>query len=143
MIVVNSGTFLNRYLKVSALNGLTGVFPDIPFFLHTAATKTFQAVEGRVLAHALVPYNVSGTWAALNTFALAAKHVGAHPTTADIYAGLYSLSGTTLGGFVPTVTYTKGKPASVNCLFIISIKKGKWVAPRGTKQSCKPATPTS
>ncbi len=140
VITQSAGTWQNRFTKVSALNNTTGSYPDVPWFLKVPATKAFLAAAGKILKNATSPYNVSGAWAAGLLFQYAAAHVGANPTTQDIYQGLYALKGTTLGGFAPPLTFTKGKLPVANCYFVVSIKKGKFVAPQGTKTSCQPTS---
>lgn len=140
IITQSAGTWLNRYLSVSALNHSTGTFPDTPWFLNNKATKAFRAAEGKLINSSYSPYNVSGAWAAGLLFQTAAAKVGAQPTAQDIYNGLYAADGTTLGGFTPPLHFTKGKPGTVNCFFIVSIKNGKFVAPQGAKTSCQPAS---
>ena len=138
IITQSAGTWLNRYLTVPALNKSTGTFPNTPWFLKNSATKAFQAAEGKLINSSYSPYNVSGAYAAGLLFQTAAAKVGATPTTQDIYNGLYGASGTTLGGFTPPLTFTKGKPGVVNCFFIVSIKNAKFVAPQGARTSCQP-----
>jgi branched-chain amino acid transport system substrate-binding protein len=141
IITQSAGTWLNRYLKVSALNNSTGTYPNVPWTLTSTPTeKAFHAAEGKLINSSYSPYNVSGAYAAGLLFQTAAAQVSATPTTQDIYNGLYAASGTTLGGFAPPLTFTKGKPGSVSCFFIVSIKKGKFVAPLGGKTKCQPSS---
>jgi branched-chain amino acid transport system substrate-binding protein len=141
IITQSAGTWLNRFVKVPALNGSTGTYGNVPWFLNDSATKVFHEVVGKLLSTALSPYNLSGAYGAALLFQTAAAKAlqsSAAPTAKDITTALYSLSGTTLGGFSPPLTFTAGKPPSVNCFFIVSIKHGKFVAPEGDKTECQP-----
>ena len=85
---------------------------------------------------------MSTTYAAALLFATALAHAGANPATADVYNGLYAMKNETLGGFAPPLTFTQGKPTTVNCFFVASIKDGKYVAPNGATPSCQQSSGT-
>jgi len=84
------------------------------------------------------------TWASGELFAAAAKagKLGNHPTSKQLVAGLYKLHNDTLGGLAPPLTYNKGMPNSINCIYIMQIKSGKLTLPQGLKTYC-PTVPTS
>ncbi len=134
------GTWQTAYLKDANLNGTTGDTAEIPWFYQGPPTSVFQQVEGKVLASTNYPYNVSTTYAAAQLFAAALAHAGASPTTADVYSGLYGMHNETLGGFTPPLTFTQGKPTTVNCFFVVSIKNSAYVAPNGATPSCETAS---
>jgi branched-chain amino acid transport system substrate-binding protein len=136
------GTWQTAYLKNANLNGTTGDTAEIPWFYQGPQTATFQQVEGKVLASTNYPYNVSTTYAAALLFATALAHAGATPTTTDVYNGLYAMKNETLNGFAPPLTFTQGKPTTVNCFFIASIKSGQYVAPNGATSSCEQSSGT-
>jgi branched-chain amino acid transport system substrate-binding protein len=137
IIALGTSTWQTRYASVSALNGASGPFGDVPWFENVPATMSLRAAAAKILKSAAVPYYVSGAWAAGLLFQYAAAHVTQTPTTQEIYAGLYAISGTTLGGYSPPLIFTPGKPASVNCFFEISIRHGAFTAPQGTRTTCK------
>jgi branched-chain amino acid transport system substrate-binding protein len=137
------GTWQTAYLTDTNLNGTTGDTAEIPWFYQGSETSTFQQVEGKVLASTNYPYNVSTTYAAALLFAKALAHARANPTTTDVYNGLYAMKNETLGGFAPPLTFTEGKPTTVSCFFIVSIKNGKYVAPNGATPSCQQASSTT
>jgi branched-chain amino acid transport system substrate-binding protein len=71
-------------------------------------------------------------WAAGKLLEAIAPSLGDHPTRADIFKGLYSLRGETLGGIVPPLTFPQGPHDKVNlCTLPVvwSAKEGKWNAP--------------
>jgi branched-chain amino acid transport system substrate-binding protein len=140
IVTLSSGTWLNSYLRVSAMNGTTGTTSDIPWSINNAATSAFHKATGNLVHTASSPYNVSVTWAAALLFQYAAAHVGSKVTTASIYQGLYAMHDDTLGGFAPPLTFVKGKSTSVPCFFVVSIKKGAFTAPNGGKYGCEPTS---
>ncbi len=62
-------------------------------------------------------------------------------TTTEIYNGLYSLHGDTLGGMAPPLTYTEGKPSPVDCWYWIAIKDHKFTTPFGLEPHCQAPPP--
>lgn len=84
-----------------------------------------------------------GTWTGAKLFEAAAP-AGApasdtSPATADIYKGLYSINGTTLGGLSASPeTSTRGKPSILKCMGMMGIKNGQWTAPYGSQTFCMP-----
>jgi branched-chain amino acid transport system substrate-binding protein len=134
-----TGTWQTAYLKVPNLNNTTGETSDIPWFYQGPQTTVFQQTESTVLASTNFPYTVSTTYAAAELFAAALADAGANPTSQDVYNGLYAMHGETLGGYAPPLTFTQGKPTTVNCFFVVSIKSGAFVAPNGASPSCPPS----
>jgi branched-chain amino acid transport system substrate-binding protein len=78
------------------------------------------------------------TWASGQLFAAAAQaaKLGDHPTSKQLVAGLDKLKGVTLGGLTPPLTFHKGKPSSINCIYIMSIYHGRIIEPQGLRQYC-------
>ena len=118
----------------------------VPFNVtSTPATKAFHAAlakyEPSVLAHADFNQDDADTWASGQLFAAAAKaaNLGNKPTPKQLVAGLYKLKGVTLGGLTPPLTFNKGKPNSISCIYIMSIFHGSIIEPQGLKRYC-PAT---
>jgi branched-chain amino acid transport system substrate-binding protein len=141
--VASMGTWQTDYLKVKDLNGLTGDTAEIPWSYQGPETATFHAAESSVLKSTNLPYNVSATYAAALLFQTALAKAGASPTSQDVYNGLYAMHKETLGGFAPPLTFTKGKPTTVNCVFTVSIKNGAFVSPNGATPQCQPTGSTS
>ena len=136
----NVGTWTTRYLPNPNFQGATGPTGNIPWNIRSPQTKVFHAAEDKVLAGALYPYNVSATYAAGLLLQTALAHASSNLTSQDVYTGLYALSGSTLGGFAPQLKYVQGKPTTVSCFFLVSIKKSHWVAPYGSNTFCQPAS---
>ncbi|HYT38305.1 MAG TPA: ABC transporter substrate-binding protein [Acidimicrobiia bacterium] len=83
----------------------------------------------------------ANVWVAGKLIEKLAEHFPAHPTSADVLNGLYSLHGETLGGRIPPTTYTRGKGnADVNlCSVTARIEGGKWVELKGPETfTCAP-----
>ena len=119
----------------------------IPFNVtSTAATRAFHAAlakyEPSVLAHADFNQDDADTWASGQLFAAAATaaKLGNKPTSKQLVAGLYKLKGVTLGGLTPPLTFNKGKPNSVSCIYIMSIYHGNIIEPQGLKPYCPAAS---
>jgi branched-chain amino acid transport system substrate-binding protein len=126
-------------------NHFIGSEPDIPFFVNsTPAAKAMNAAMNKYAKSTVKSpnYNEQATQMYLSGVLFAdaatAGKLGVHgaPTTAELYKGLYSLKHDTLGGLAPPLTFTKGKPTPVDCWYWISIKKGKFTTPYGTKPVC-------
>ena len=96
-----------------------------------------------MLASTNFPYNVSTTYAAALLFQTALANAGANPTAQDVYNGLYAMNGDTLGGYAPPLTYTQGKPTTISCFFLVSIKNGAFTSPHGSTYLCQPTTPST
>ncbi len=79
-----------------------------------------------------------GDLPAMRSVAAAAKagNLGANPTPSQVKSGLYALSGATLGGLTPPLTFKSGAPNPVHCYFQLGIKNGQFTEPNGTRYSC-------
>jgi branched-chain amino acid transport system substrate-binding protein len=139
----NDGTVAIAWLGIPAMNGNIDVQPEIPWFVHNAATKPMYDALKKYAPSVITGPNfgevVVQSWAAGNELQLAAAHLGATPTAAQIINGLYALpKGTTLNGIAPPIAFTKGKPASNPCFFEMGIKNSKFVQLGGGKPFCVP-----
>jgi branched-chain amino acid transport system substrate-binding protein len=130
------GTLGNAAAKDAQIPVEWGYTGTIPWFVKDASTATFDSVMGSYLPNAISPPLVIGTWTGLELFAAAAQHVGATPTAQDIYTGLYSLKGDTLGGLTAPLTFKKGQPNQDNCFFVYEVKNGTYSTPEGTSPVC-------
>jgi branched-chain amino acid transport system substrate-binding protein len=142
--IESEGT-LNQVLRTdSTYNGVLADVAFAPWFLdNTPALQEFHAAVGNEVNTSAVPYTVIGTWTGAQLFEAAAKAgVSASdtsPSSQDIYNGLYSLNGTTLGGLSASPeTFTQGKPSILTCTYMMGIKDGQWVAPYGLQTFCMP-----
>jgi branched-chain amino acid transport system substrate-binding protein len=136
------GTVSKSWLTIPGMQGNIDVQPDLPWFIHDAATKDMYTALDKY-APAVAPGPNMGevviqNWA-MGQEALAAGgagHLSATPTAAEITNGLESLKGDTLGGLAPPLTFAKGKPHHIPCFFEMGIKDQKFVPLFGGKDLC-------
>jgi branched-chain amino acid transport system substrate-binding protein len=108
----------------------------------TAAAKAFHAALAKYEPSVLNPSSFTQIdevdWASGQLFAAAAEagDLGNKPTSKQLEAGLYKLKNETLGGLTPPLTFHKGKPTSVSCIFIMGISNGKITEPQGVTPFC-------
>lgn len=108
----------------------------------TAAAKAFHAAlkkyEPSVLNSSSFTQIDEVDWASGQLFAAAAEaaNLGNKPTSKQLEAGLYKLKSETLGGLTPPLTFKKGKPNSVSCIFIMGISNGAITEPQGVTPFC-------
>jgi branched-chain amino acid transport system substrate-binding protein len=128
------------------LGSVTSIFgaDAFPFTATSGApgVKEFRAAlkkyEPGVTNAATFTQDDATTWASAQLFAAAAKagKLGNHPTAAQVKAGLYKLHHDTLGGLAPPLTFNKGKPNSINCIYIVKVANGSTTLPQGLKTYC-------
>jgi branched-chain amino acid transport system substrate-binding protein len=135
------GTVAISWLSIPQFNGNVDAQPDIPFFVHNAATNPMYTALRKYYPAQLTNPNfgeiVIENWAdaILLQDAIGAVKLTAHPTPAQVTAGMYALpQGTTLGGLTPPLHFKKGKPTSNACFFYMGIKNGKFITLKNTAQ---------
>jgi branched-chain amino acid transport system substrate-binding protein len=116
-----------------------GQAATVPPYVKSTALTLFDHVMRSYLPSAVSQQRVLMDWAGLKLFAAAAAHIGATPTAAAIYNGLYALKNTTLGGITPKLNFKKGKPNQVNCFFVYKVKRGVVSQPEGARPVCATA----
>jgi branched-chain amino acid transport system substrate-binding protein len=148
--ISGDGTVAISWLTIPGFEGNVDAQPDIPFFIHNAATKPMYAALAKYAPGVTTGPNfgeiVVETWAAgveLQTAGVElqtagdAAHFGAHPTAAQMRAGFYAMpKGTTLGGLSSPLTFKKGKTFNNACYFLMGIKHQKFVSLNGSKDFC-------
>jgi len=128
-------------------NGMIAVQPNLPFSVRsTPAAKTMYAAFNKYEPGFVKNQNFNElaveTWTAGLLFQAAAKagKLGVHgaPTTTEVYNGLYSkaVNGTTLGGLVGPLHFTKGQITHNSCWFYMRTSHGKFTTPYGLKPDC-------
>jgi branched-chain amino acid transport system substrate-binding protein len=125
----DSGIFGADAFPFTATSGAPGI---------AAFRAALKKYEPSVLSPATFVQDDAGTWASGELFAAAAQAAGLgnNATPAKLKAGLYKLHGVTLGGLTPPLTYNKGKPNSINCIYIMKTAGGKLTLPQGLKPYC-------
>lgn len=137
-----------------ALQGAVSAQGEFPWFLtSTPATRQFHDALRRyspsVLTsqQPLVAAPSAYIWTAAMVFQKAATDgisaTDTSPSAADIFNGLYQITGDTLGGLAPVpLTYNRDKPTgSINCWFVTSLQNGQPTAPFGMRPQCVPGAP--
>jgi branched-chain amino acid transport system substrate-binding protein len=125
-------------------DGGSVTFPDFPYFDDSVpGSKQFHSVLSRYYPQYSSGNGTTETyvWTAAQLLQAAVAAAPAGPiTSAGIKTGLYALHDDTLGGLAPPLTFTKGKPASVNCDFVGGIGATSFTEPQGLAPSCPSAT---
>jgi branched-chain amino acid transport system substrate-binding protein len=134
--------FANSFRTVSSLDGMKVVLSNPQFDGDNPAVEEFRRIVARYNPDWLKQPDFTEpaivAWASLQLVAKAietAHPQGSEITRADIYRGLYSLKGETLGGLAPPLTFHRGRPTDVRCYFMAEIKEGKLV-PTSPKPIC-------
>lgn len=128
--------------------GMIATQPNIPWFVHDAATKDFYSALGKYAPTLLTsPDFGEGAiqqWAngALlqDAIASAAPAKGTAVTGAVVKEGLYHLPpGDDLGGLAPeSIHFTKGVPANFSCWFYMSANGEKFIWSNRHQPGCAP-----
>jgi branched-chain amino acid transport system substrate-binding protein len=130
--------------QLGDISGFKGVFnaDAFPFFENsTPATRAFRSALAQYGGSSVTDgktftENDAEAWASGQVFAAAAKAGGGSLDAASVLKGLYSLRGTTLGGLTPPLSYSKGKPTTLPCIYVVSVHDKQLTMPRGTKPYC-------
>lgn len=141
--ISGDGTVAISWLTIPAFEGNIDVQPNVPFFVHNAATKPMYDALAKYAPGITTSPNfgeiVLENWAAgveIQT-AAAAAHFGAHPTSAQLEAGFYAMpKGTTLGGLSAPISFKKGVKHDNSCFFLMGIKHQKFVSLNNSKPVC-------
>ena len=119
------------------LDGTIAILPDFPWMAtDTAAAQEFQKARQTYAPDLAGSAAVISVWTSGKLVEAAAAHIGATPTSADIIKGLRSMSGETLGGLAPPLTFTGDLPVKQSCGYLIRIQSKNWVAPKGSQVVC-------
>ncbi len=137
------GSVSISWLTTPGMEGNLDNQPDLPWFVHNSATKTFYDELAKYAPSVPTSPNFGeialSTWAAGIEVqeAIQAGNVTATPTAAEITNGLYHLpAGTTLGGLAPPIHFVKGKIASNPCFYTMGIKNHAFVLLNSGKLVC-------
>jgi branched-chain amino acid transport system substrate-binding protein len=135
------GTVGISWLSVPQFNGNVDAQPDVPFFVHNAATNPMYTALKKYYPQQLTNPNfgeiVVENWAdaILMQTALGAVKLASTPTAAEMTAGMYAIpQGTTLGGLTPPLHFHKGKTTPNSCFFYMGIKNSKFYELKTTAQ---------
>jgi branched-chain amino acid transport system substrate-binding protein len=141
-IIESGGIPDNTWLPDANVQGELTIDPDIP--ISVTSTPAMQAYYALLTKYGVTLNDTQGQTAYIGAmlFQKAVESITSpNITAADIKTALYSLSGETLGGLTPPLTYIKGQSTSVDCWFTNSLMGGKFTTPDGVNSTCGPAAP--
>ena len=128
-------------LKTPNLGEVLAPQMAFPFFVKDATTKAYRSAmetnyrgpEGEMFS----PLTSSAWMAGLVYEQVGNGFSKESVTSADVFAGLYTVKDLTGGGLLSGLTYTKGqKERSVDCFWETKVEDGNWVAVNGLKTTC-------
>ena len=122
----------------SNFNGMAVAEPYFPWF--DTATPSQQAYQAAMQTYAPgVVRNMASAemWAAGELVTAADQYLGADPTSAQFFEGLWSLRESTVGGLTPPLTFNTNSTASkAACYFQIVDINGRLVDPNNGRPVC-------
>lgn len=128
--------------KVSGVKVLANA-DDAPYFAtNLPAVKTFHDALTKYAPKGLddksETENAMSAWAAGQLFRAAVQTSGSKTvSSSSVKAGLYALKkGTTLGGLTPPLSFVKGKPTTVHCIYVAGVDSTGLTMPQGSKMVC-------
>lgn len=125
-------------IKNAELDGVLVASGPAPGSLtEVPAIAAYQKAMAQYAPGLALDPNTAQAWAAAIVLEMAAKKLAADVRWQDLYAGLYTIQNSTLGGLSVPVTYREGKtPTVAPCGFQLVIQGGKLTAPAGAKRFC-------
>ncbi len=144
-LVESGGAWAKSFVGAPGTNGMIAAEANVPFFdtkvpgIRTM-TDAFNKYEPSLTKSPAYNDEAVFQWTTGLLIAAAANagKVGtANPVTPGaLRNGVYALHSTTLGGMVPTLTFTQGKPEANNCFFYAGIRNNKLTTPYGLTTTC-------
>ncbi|MBO0728456.1 MAG: ABC transporter substrate-binding protein [Acidimicrobiaceae bacterium] len=141
--LAEDGAVGKSFLTTPGLDGMLGIENNLPAedtsnpAVQTMISAVDKAYPGLTNSPNWGPA-ATGVWASGMLFAAAAKaaNLGDNATPAQVKQGLYALHGETLGGLAPPLTYTPGKPTTVDCWFYLGVHNKQFTTPYGSQPYC-------
>jgi branched-chain amino acid transport system substrate-binding protein len=120
------------------MNGLIAPVNNAPWFLNnTAGTSAFAQAMASYAPGAPLAATAMSMFASGLLVQQAASHFDAHPTSAELLAGLDAIRNSTVDGLSPPLTFTPGRgTGSIPCYFVVQVENGQWAAPQGATPRC-------
>jgi branched-chain amino acid transport system substrate-binding protein len=117
--------------QVPQLNGLLLGANDFPWIdNYTPAQQEFHQALAQYdpgAASSIVGSSASA-WASGELVVAASKYLGTQPTSSQLFEGLWSIKGDTLGGLAPPLTFTEnGYPSIGKCYWVMKLQNGNWI----------------
>ena len=136
--IQGSGTMDAHLASLPGMSDALVQLNDFPWTVSNPAVQEFRDAYKAYAPNDPLTPNASQGWASAIVFQHAAEHIGAHPTSADILAGLWSMRDQTFGGLTPPLTFLQNKPApDAQCSFAMQVQGGVIQAPFGLKTVCR------
>jgi len=131
----------SEVLKTPNLGDVLAPQMAFPFFLKDAATQEYRSAmetDYRGPKDEMFSPLTSSAWMAGLVYEQAAGSFSKDSvTSADVFAGLYTVKDLTGGGLLSGLSYAKDdKERTVNCFWETKVHDGEWVAPKGLKPTC-------
>jgi branched-chain amino acid transport system substrate-binding protein len=120
------------------LEGTVLALPLAPWFQNNVPdVAQYRDTMARYSPGNTVTASGENGWAAAKLFELAESRASDPTTSAGILDGLWSIKNETLGGLIPSTTFTKDQNApEVKCWSVVVITGGQFTAPEGGQMHC-------
>jgi branched-chain amino acid transport system substrate-binding protein len=122
----------------SQLNGMLSVQSTFPWMDgDTPAQATYQAALKQYAPSLVGSGASSAEWTSGMLAVAADQDLGATPTSAQFFQGLWTIKNNNLGGLSPPLTFNANGNASVaTCYFTITLQNGQFVDPNHGNYQC-------
>ena len=120
------------------LGGAILALPLAPWFQSSVPdVAQYQDTMARYSPGNLPTASGENGWAAAKLFELAESRASDPTTSAGVLDGLWSIKNETLGGLIPSTTFTRDQNApEVKCWTVVVITGGQFTAPDGSQMHC-------
>jgi branched-chain amino acid transport system substrate-binding protein len=136
--IQGSGTMDAHLASLPGMSDALVQLNDFPWTVPNAAVQEFRDAYKAYAPNDPLTPNASQGWASAVVFQHAAAHIGAHPSSADILAGLWSMRNESFGGLTPPLTFEQNTPApDARCSFAMKVEDGVIQAPFGLNTVCR------
>ena len=122
----------------TTLNGMISsqaTFPWMDGF--TPAQALYQAAIKQYAPGLVGSGASSGEWTSGMLAVAASKYLGATPTSAQFFQGLWTIKNDNLGGLSPPLTFNaNGNASPTSCYFLVTLQNGQFVDPNHGNYEC-------
>jgi len=141
MWIVPGEGVTSEVLKTPELGDVLAPQMAFPFFIKDAATQAYRSAmetDYRGPEAEMFSPLTSSAWMAGLVYEQASKSFSkASVTSADVFAGLYTVKNLTGGGLLADLSYAEDdKERTVDCFWETKVHEGEWVAVNGLKPTC-------
>jgi len=121
--------------QLDGMYGPQGTFPWMDSY--TPAQAAYQKAVAAYAPSIVGSGASSNEWTSGALAVAASKYLGANPTSAQFFQGLWTIKNNDLGGLAPPLTFNANGNASVaTCYFAITLQNGRFVDPNHGKYNC-------